>query len=299
LFKQKDGATRFYAVWSNNFIDREGEIFTAASHKEFVDWATNNNEYPELWVWHTKGSRFGQVDWLDATGDGFVHASGLIDKGKEAIAETLAEEDSGVSHGFLGLQQENVIHWYRSYELSVLPTKNAAVWTTSFNILDAGKAADEMGFTPEKRRYFSDVLKIPEEQIKSWEGQTEGLADTLKGLGLESKAADLGVEVEPPPTPEQVAESDFRIETTKTLMTIQELIGGLADKVKAIDERTKDVKSGDAVVAAAMTPPVGAAVVQASKSDDNVTTTGSPVNNEASEFFQKTVLGPLIGTPSV
>lgn len=296
--RQKDGRARFYTAWSNNFVDREGEIFTAAAHKEFVDWATTAGEYPELWLWHTKGSKFGQVDWLDWS-DGFVHASGLIDAGKEALAERLVETESGVSHGFLGLQQKNLIHWYRSYELSVLPIKNAAVWTTSFNILDAGKAL-EMGFTPEKRKYF-EGLGIAEDQIKSWESQTDGLADALKGLGLESKAADLGIAVEPPPTPEAVAEQSFRVEMLKSMQATQEVLTALATQVKAIDDRTKDIKSGDAVIAAAMTPAVnGGAAVQASKSDDNVIPAGpnSTVPAATKDFFDKTVLGSLLGAPA-
>lgn len=295
VVKQKDGRSRFYAVWSNNFKDREGEIFTAASHKEFVDWAWSNKEFPELWMWHTAGSKFGQVDWLDATDDGFVHASGLVDAGKEALAEKLAEKEMGVSHGFFGLQQANVIHWYRSYELSVLPLQNAAVWTTSFNLLNTGKAAEEMGFTPERRAFFA-AMGIEEAQVKEWETQTDGLAATLKGLGLESKAADLGTEIEPPPTPEQKAEADFRVETTKTLMSLQEVLVGLAAQVKSIDERTKDIKSGDAVVAAAMTPPVAGTVVAASKDESNVVAANAnPQAQEVSAFFRDTILGPLVG----
>jgi len=293
MVRQKDGRLRFYTVWSNNFMDREGEIFTKAAHKEFVDWASENSQYPELWLWHTMGSKFGQVDWLDLTEDGFVHASGLIDAGKEALAEKAAREDAGVSHGFFGLQRENLIEWYRSYEISVLPVTNAAVWTTSFNLLNAGKA-NEMGFTPDKRKYFQD-MGIPEDQIKQWETATEGLAEALKTQGLESKAADLGIEVEPPPTPEQVQENNFRIETTKTLMSIQELVSTLAAQVKSIDERTKDIKSGDAVVAEAMAPKAGAPV-SASKSDDNVVASSGAEAGIAKDFFEGTILGPLIGT---
>lgn len=292
--RQKDGRSRFYTAWSNNFMDREGEIFTKAAHKEFVDWATETENYPELWLWHTAGTAFGQVDWLDATDDGFVHASGLIHAGKEALAEQLAQEECGVSHGFFGLQAANLIHWYRSYELSVLPLANAAVWTTSFNLLNSGKAT-EMGFTPQKKEFFKN-LGIDDAQISAWEKQTEGLAESLKSMGLESKAADLGVDVPPPPTPEEKAENNFRLETTKTLMAIQETMAALAGEVKEIKEKTKDIKSGDAVVAAAMTPPAAGAVVQASKSADNVVAEGAPEATASRDFFNNTVLGSLIGS---
>lgn len=294
LFRQKDGRTRFYTVWSNNFKDREGEIFTAAAHKEFVQWATDNGEYPELWLWHTEGSKFGQVDWLDFTDDGFVHASGLVDAGKEALAETLAgQEDNGVSHGFFGLQAGNLIHAYRSYELSVLPLSNAAVWTTSFNILSES-GAKEMAFTPEKRKFFEGI-GISDDQIKEWEGRTENLSAALKGLGLESKAADLGVDVPPPPTQEQVVENTFRVEMMKQMQAQNDILAALAEQVKEIKDKTKDA---DQIVAAAMAPG-NTAAVQASKAADNVVAPGtgaaSPQQTAAQEFFANTILGPLVG----
>jgi len=313
LIKQKDGATRFFTLWSNNFEDREKEIFTAAAHKEFVDWATETGEYPELWLWHTKGSKFGQIDWLDVS-DGFVCASGLIEAGKEAIAEKLAEEGAGVSHGFFGLQSANLIHWYRSYELSVLPLSNAAVWTTSFNLLNSGKDT-EMAFTAQKRAFFNG-LGIPEEQIKSWETQTETLQQTLKDLGVANKSADLGLEepvVAAPvvPTPVEastvsadkakddaaaVAEQAFRTEMLTTVQNLSNVVAGLAGSVKAIDERTKDLKSADSVIAAAMTPATATAV-QASKSADNVVPagdSGSALDDRNREFFHGTVLGGFL-----
>lgn len=309
LIKQKDGATRFFTLWSNNFEDREKEIFTAAAHKEFVDWATETGEYPELWLWHTKGSKFGQVDWLDVS-DGFVCASGLIEAGKEAIAEKLAEEGAGVSHGFFGLQSANLIHWYRSYELSVLPLSNAAVWTTSFNLLNSGKDT-EMAFTAQKRAFFNG-LGIPEEQIKSWEAQTETLQQTLKDLGVANKSADLGLEEPVAPTPvavveataapvtadkakDDAAELAFRTEMLTAVQSLSSVVAGLAGSVKEIDDRTKNIKSADSVIASAMTP-AAATAVQASKSADNVVVpdSGSALDDRTREFFHNTVLGGFL-----
>jgi hypothetical protein len=85
IVKQADGRMRWYARYSNNFKDRDGEIITEAAHKEYIDWAASGGVYPELWLWHTPGTRFGQADWLDYA-SGFTHASGLVDDTDGAVA---------------------------------------------------------------------------------------------------------------------------------------------------------------------------------------------------------------------
>ena len=76
-FKDAKGEWRWLSAYSNNFKDRDGEIFTEAAHKEFVRAADKLNRYPELWVWHTPGSRIGFCDFLDVS-DGFIVASGKV-----------------------------------------------------------------------------------------------------------------------------------------------------------------------------------------------------------------------------
>lgn len=191
VVKQSDGRLRWFARYSNAWEDRDKEIVTEASHREYIDWVYANKAFPELWLWHTKGTRFGEADWLDFS-SGFAHASGLVDKGKEHVAYRLAEllkaKDLGVSHGFVASQNGKYIERYRTFEITVLPIQRAAVWTTDFNLV--GLLVDKensMAFTEERRKYLVDVLG--EDAVKSLEEGTDTMAKQLKELGVEYKEA--------------------------------------------------------------------------------------------------------------
>lgn len=183
LTKQADGRLRWFARYSNAWQDRDGEIATEAGHKEYIEWAYGNKTFPQLWLWHTPGTRIGEADWLEFS-DGFAHASGLIDQGKEAAAQQLAsQKELGVSHGFVSVQSGKDIHRYRTFEISVLPLKRAAVWTTDFNVI--GKEAEAVAFTKDKREFLVGV--IGEEAVKQLEAGTEKAAASLKQLGVAYK----------------------------------------------------------------------------------------------------------------
>lgn len=184
--KQEDGRLRWFARYSNAWEDRDKEIITEAAHRDYIQWATSSKAYPELWLWHTKGTSFGEADWLDFS-DGFAHASGLIDEDKEHVVEELATKDLGVSHGFLCSQDGKYINKYRTFEISVLPRERAAVWTADFNVLGAGKETI-MAFTDERRAWLVEALG--EDVVKELEKNTSETANQLKQLGVEYKAAE-------------------------------------------------------------------------------------------------------------
>lgn len=315
LVRQKDNRLRFFAAWSNNFEDREGETFPESAHKEFIAWADENEQYPELWIWHTKGTKYGQVDWLDYT-DGFVYASGLIDDGYEALAEQLSKEDTGVSHGFAGIQRGKEIIQYRSWEISTLPRANAAVWTTSFNVI--GEGAKNMGFTQQKKDYLI-AHGLTAEQVTAAEVQATALQKSLRELGISWKDADLEDPPQSTGTPQNSnplagaaadstssagapdgatsgdkAATDFQKDILAALQKNTEALAVLAGSVKSIDERVKAVeKTDDEKIAAALTgrPAVGSGV-QASKSTDNVVAT-QPANAADKDWFNSQFLAGL------
>ena len=67
IYKQKDGSYRWVAIYSNNFRDRDNppEIITEKSHLNFVK-AVNDGvlPFPELWLWHVDGSKWGIADFV-------------------------------------------------------------------------------------------------------------------------------------------------------------------------------------------------------------------------------------------
>lgn len=319
LAKQKDGTLRFLAAWSNNFYDREGEVFPEYAHKEFAEHCETTGSYPELWMWHTIGSKYGQVDWIDVT-DGFIYASGTIDPGKEALAEKMVEEGVGLSHGFYGIQRGNEIAWYRSYEISTLPRANAAVWTTSFDLLTEG--VKDMGFTQQRKEFLKNH-GFSDEQIIAAEANATKLNETLKGMGVAYKDADL--EPDPPapaaapaqtaaaapaapaaatasttvsaPTTEASGDksaSTFESQMiasmerlTAAVLGVTQQVNGLETRVKSV-ERTDDQRVADAMAPRAQPTSVG---VSASKDAGNIVDQGQ-VNKDI-EFFGKTFYEPF------
>lgn len=224
VVKQTDGRLRWFARYSNAWLDKDQEILTEEAHKDYVSWAYETGTFPELWLWHTGGTRFGEADWLDFS-DGFAHASGLIDNGKESVVESLSTKDIGVSHGFLSLQQGKYVRRYRTYEISVLPKERAAVETSGFNVLDASKESELMAFTEEKRKWLAAA--IGDEAVATLEKSTESMAAQLKTLGVEYKEAET---VEAAAT----AANDERIKAIgEQVVTLTDTVAKLVDVVAA------------------------------------------------------------------
>ena len=162
LFKGSDGQLRFFCHPSNCFRDREHEIITSDAHKEYAEWVTNNpNYYPELQIWHTKGCKVGQVEWVDYADD-FLCAAGVVYKEYEEQVIKAVQLGAGMSHGFIPVQNGNDIVAYRSFEFTILPVDFACNTFTDFNVLDWSEK--DMAFTAQKREYFK-TLGFSDEMI--------------------------------------------------------------------------------------------------------------------------------------
>lgn len=192
--KSADGNYRFYVTASNNFEDRHIEIITKDAHREFVDWCDSQKAYPELWIWHAKGSRIGEVDWIEED-NGMLVASGPIDPGAVSLVERLKDFDH-VSHGFLGVTtKEGHIVQYRAYEISLLPRQYAANFGTGASVVDqvGVNLLKEIGmaFSDTKRKIL--IEKTGDESlVTDWEKQTDELRSNLEGLGIEYKEVEVG-----------------------------------------------------------------------------------------------------------
>lgn len=217
LTKDVNGRTRFFCVASNNYEDREDELFTAEAHKSAIDWYySKDGSFPELRAWHTKEMKFGQVDWADYV-NGLVVGSGLIDQTPEATATAKAldtmDTELAMSHGFLGYRTDPIStrevanggkrlrHWtkYLDYEWSVLPRAAVANFGTAWNFI---KEVDErMPFSPE-RKAFLGALGADPAKIDSFEKAADTSAQAMAKLGLSSKGlADMAPVVEGEPAP--------------------------------------------------------------------------------------------------
>ena len=234
LQKGDDGVVRWLAVPTNQFEDREGEILTEAAHKAYVAAVESGEvEPPELWVWHTPGTRLGQAEGVAYT-DGFVLAWGTIDKGQEDVAERLAAlPDLAMSHGFMGVKEGSLITRYVDREISVLPAEAAAnVWTA----VEIGGA--DMALSDKQRAFLGQAFG--EEKVAEIEGDLKGAGDALRDAGIAHKSADTPA---PAPAPD-VAPPDVKGLAQEIAAALD--LGGIREAVQSVAASVATVQTAQA-----------------------------------------------------
>lgn len=191
---------RWLAIFSNNYRDQDNppEIISSDSHKNFVKSVESGNvPYPELWLWHVPGSRFGQSDWLTYTDEGFAIASGYIDEGKEYIAKGLSEYPDQLltSHGmpkpFIERNEKDktIITKHITREISPLPAQAAANKLTSFELLS--KEGSEQMAIPDNKKEFLKQVGMSDEEIAQIETSVKDKATQAEDAGLEKKEEEI------------------------------------------------------------------------------------------------------------
>lgn len=129
---------RWFAWWSNNFEDRDGEIFTEAAIDDYVGRVKSGvTPYPELWFWHIPGTKHGQADYVGRVGH-FAVAAGEFDSSPlaQSMKAHYSKGEWAVSHGFRyppSQKQHGVYHHFTTFELSPLRPQAAANPYTEFN----------------------------------------------------------------------------------------------------------------------------------------------------------------------
>lgn len=293
MYKDADGRTRVFMRVSNMFKDRHGEIITSEAHKEYVEYVdANKDKMPEFWLWHIKGSRWGQADFVDFS-DGFLTVSGLVDEGYEHVAEaiSLMSKDLGVSHGFWGasLSNRGFIDLYRSFEVSPLPKSKAAnIWTAVM----LAKEAD-LPLTKEKRDWLVNDIGVPESIADKWGNENKELAELLKENGIVYKEDGTDTSSAPNDTNSDGITPAAEPNLSDVLEAINKLSGIVSEQSKEITDLKKSRDDYVAeVMSAHITPgaPVGHV---ASKSDDN-TVSAETVKKDEADWMVSTVLKGLI-----
>jgi hypothetical protein len=190
-------------TWAtNNFEDQEGEVFPAEAHEAAIAWAEKSLDYPEISLWHTPGTEFGQVDWEDFDGHYRV-SSGYVYSGKEDLARGIAADDSeGPSHGHFVSYKEGTkeVSWYRDFELTILPrSRSANQWFPRVVVGERGvpeavsELEEAMAFSPARVLYLSGK-GFSADEITALERQTAEMGAVVRAHGISFK--DLGVEGE-------------------------------------------------------------------------------------------------------
>ena len=185
IMKDIRGELRWLAIFTNQFEDREKEIFSEAAHKEYEQWVDDNQRYPVLRIWHMPGADIGLADNITYV-DGFMLATGTFYETSLDVAEKLAaRDDVALSHGYLyrpkDLSDGGVFSSYRTFEISVLPQKHAANSWTAFTMESLQKEVT-MGIDTKKRPFFVDLLG--EERVKALEDTLPKLNKDLEEAGV-------------------------------------------------------------------------------------------------------------------
>jgi len=265
IFKQDDGRYRWIGVVSNHYRDRDipKEIISGAAHKEYIEWAGENNKFPALLLWHVPGSKIGQADMLDFA-DGFLVGSGLFDDDKQDVAKRLAEgtDELTMSHGFVKLKydpEKVITDRYRMLEMSITPAGAEANPWTRFGTMKEDPMLSEV-----KKMFLVD--KLGAEWVAAFEGSLDDLRKAAEASGVDWKEVE-GLDETPtggpePPSPtgdKTVADVGAIVEAVMEKLEIK----GLADMIT--DLKTKADQVGDVVVRLGV---VEAAVKELQKSDD-------------------------------
>ena len=242
--KDAEGNWRWLSLTTNKYKDREGEIFSDEAHKEYVEYATAFKHYPELWIWHTPGSKVGTADFTDYV-DGFVLHSGTFDKGKETVAASLAAAtDLAVSHGYKYRatdKEDGVYDWYRTFEVSALPAARAAnAWT---DILSQKEVV--MSFSEDKKAFLTKHLG--EDAVKDIESKIAELSKQLEDAGVAFKDLVEGTPVSEAKAEEPVAEVEEETEADDNVSVpagdnVSAQLQDISSKIEALGSQVEEVR---------------------------------------------------------
>jgi len=269
FWKEGNGRVKFFGIYSNNYRDddRPREIISEKAHKTFARLAQDGAvPMPELWVWHIPGSRIGEATWVDYV-DGMAVAAGYIDEGMEGKAMALKSmADSGMqigmSHGMpvtsvlRSPEDETVIDFYRSREISVLPRPGAANKRTGFIVTKESK--DMAKLTDDQRKFLHD-MDFDDMSIEQIEGSISGMKQSADASGVDRKeapalnkdegeaaAAPTG-DAEEAPTPVTREEIAAALQAVVTplidqLAALQAAMGSVNSEVKALKGAAAEVQ---------------------------------------------------------
>lgn len=247
LFKATDDGG-WFSAWSNNFEDREDEIFSSAALDEFTDAVDNGLcDPPELWFWH-EPLRLGEAEWVGRVG-AFAVAGGRFDDtdAGQAAKAFLRKNRWGVSQGYLyhddDRDEDGVYHAFRAFEISVLPPEHAA---NPYTFIEGGSMPLDDSKMQALKAMFGDNA---DKMVQQLERQTAALMKTERYKDFLGK---------PAPKPANTEHKDFAdmlIEVVEVQAEIAEtqaaLVGKLDELAQAVpDELSEKMKGQDERIAA-------------------------------------------------
>ncbi|HEY65552.1 MAG TPA: hypothetical protein G4O02_13380 [Caldilineae bacterium] len=190
MFEQDDGRTRWVAISSGMFEDREGEIVSKGFLESAVEVADRVGDRGPLMIYHIPGTRIGSCDFQAVIG-GFLLESGLFDDTEVArkAVEHLKEhgDDYGVSIQFFYVNKSaDGTYWPPGVilERSVLPRDTAAFPWATISLKELGEMS-KVKISERKLKALREMLG--EEKAAEILEQLENGAEALKEAGVRWK----------------------------------------------------------------------------------------------------------------
>lgn len=213
----------------HNGEDREKEWLTEEGFRLNVKAINETGNFPEAWVAHVPGSRWGVADFADLV-DGVYVVSGLVDDTDtaHAVADTLASKaaEMGVSHSYAIIEQVGPeVRRFFDYEVSVLPRTHAALPETGIII-----GAKESTMVSEEQRNKINEALGPKLASKVLEG-VDAINDFVDGAGIARKDAK----------PEAVIEAERVVAEAQTALETANKAAGIAEPPAATEPPAEPV----------------------------------------------------------
>lgn len=239
----------FLITWSNNFVDRDEEIFTAKAMDDYVTRVDAGIVPPPgVWVWHTGvKTRIGKADWVARHGH-FIIAAGPFDdtpaaqRAKAYYARHARK--TAVSHGFSyppNAFDGRHYHRFNTFEISLLPRGKEA---NRFTSLEGIKA---MAVSEEKLKYLKDVFGDQAEAILA---DLDKRGKALEDLGVEYKDFTAATDAEQPSVAVaeavDAADSDLTALLAEVIRDNAQLATFMAAQTKAFNDYKATVEEREA-----------------------------------------------------
>lgn len=225
VFKGADGRTYWLATYTNDFEDLENEILSRKAHDGYIlRLDMGLVPMPELWAWHTPGSKHGETlsIWRN---EHFVRALGVFDETPEGerAAKEYEKNPPKLSHGFTAPDwafKDGVFESYNTFEISTLPDGAEANPFTKWEDIET------MPLSPAKRQFLESVLG--KDKLAELEAQ-----DETRGKALEAAQQRYKDFADTTPATETPATTDAQPAIAQLLTDLIEGQGQLADLLVA------------------------------------------------------------------
>lgn len=265
MFKVLDNRY-WYASYTNNFVDLEGEIIADKAHERYVARAQRGVvPMPELWLKHIIGTKHGQAVWVWKDGH-MVAAIGTFDD--TPLAQAMVKHyqrarlrDIDLSHGFeypKWAKKDGVYQDYTTFEITTIPTQ----FGRGANPYITFEELSTMTLAETDRKMLEQLLPADEFQrvLKLNEQHAERMKQ-LEAIGVAYKDFADVTPASPAPQPNGSAVKalasnllEGQEETLKALETLTGVFNGamkaleaqkqaLETREKALDEKIKQVQA--------------------------------------------------------